>query len=35
MRKFTQSMACEVHDDFAMWVIAAGVLVGTYLALAI
>jgi hypothetical protein len=35
MRKFTKAMACEVHDDFAMWIVAAGVLVGTYLALAI
>jgi hypothetical protein len=35
MRKLTKAMACDVHDDFAMWIIAAGVLVGTYLALAI
>ena len=35
MRKFAKAMACDVDDDFAMWMIAAGVLVGTYLALAI
>ncbi len=35
MRKYSRAMTCEVRDDFEMWVIAAGVLVGTFIALAI
>ena len=35
MRQISKVMACEVRDAFEMWVIAAGVLVGTFIALAI
>ena len=34
MRQISKVMVCEVRDEFAMWVMAAGVLVGAYLALA-
>jgi hypothetical protein len=35
MRQFSKVMVCEVRDEFEMWVIAAGVVVGTFIALAI
>ena len=35
MRQFSKIMACEIRDEFEMWVIAAGVLVGAFIALAI
>jgi hypothetical protein len=35
MRKYSRAMASEVRDDFELWVIAAGVLIGTFIALAI
>ena len=35
MRKFSKVMVCEAREGFEMWVIAAGVLVGTFIALAI
>jgi hypothetical protein len=35
MRKSAKTAVCNGEDIFAMWIIAAGVLVATYLALAI
>jgi hypothetical protein len=35
MRKFAKTTACNGQDNFAMWIIAGGVLIGAYLALAI
>jgi len=35
MRQFPRVMVCEVRDEFAMWVMAAGILVGAFIALAI
>ena len=34
MRKFAKATVCNVHDEYAMWIIAAGVLVGAFFALA-
>ena len=35
MRKYSRAMACEVRGNFQMWLIAAGVLIGTFIALTI
>jgi hypothetical protein len=35
MREYGRAMACEVRGGFEMWLIAAGVLVGTFIALTI
>jgi hypothetical protein len=35
MRKYSKAMASEVRGDFEMWLIAAGILIGAFIALAI
>jgi hypothetical protein len=35
MQKYSRAMASEVRGGFEMWVIAAGVLIGTFIALTI
>ena len=35
MRKSAKAAAISVHDDVALWMIAAGVFIGTFIALAI
>ena len=35
MCQFSKVMVCEIRDELTMWVIAAGVLVGAFIALAI